>query len=57
MVGVDPRNGKVRWEQPLVFEPTGVSPTPFSVGDLLLCTTQSSGTLASSCPEKIGTVA
>jgi outer membrane protein assembly factor BamB len=52
MVGMEPKEGKVRWEQPLVFEPTGVSPTPFTVGDLLLCTTQSSGTLAIELPSK-----
>jgi outer membrane protein assembly factor BamB len=52
MVGLDPADGKVRWEQPLVFEPTGVSPTPFAIGDLMLCTTQGSGTLAIQMPGK-----
>ena len=52
MAGIDPVDGKVRWEQPLVFEPTGVSPTPFAVGDLMLCTTQGSGTLAIELPRK-----
>jgi len=52
MVGLDPADGKVRWEQPLVFEPSGVSPTPFAVGDLMLCTTQGSGTLAIELPGK-----
>jgi outer membrane protein assembly factor BamB len=52
LAGLSPKDGAVRWEQPLVFEPSGVSPTPFAVGDLLLCTTQDSGTLAISLPRK-----
>lgn len=52
LAGLNPKQGAVRWEQPLVFEPSGVSPTPFVVGDLLLCTTQDSGTLAISLPGK-----
>ena len=52
LAGLNPKQGAVRWEQPLVFEPSGVSPTPFVVGDLLLCTTQDSGTLAVSLPGK-----
>jgi outer membrane protein assembly factor BamB len=46
IVGLDPANGDVRWEFPLVFEPSGVSPTPLIVGDRLVCTTQDTGTLA-----------
>ncbi len=52
LAGLDPKGGAIRWEQPLVFEPSGVSPTPFVVNDLLLCTTQDSGTLAVNLPGK-----
>jgi outer membrane protein assembly factor BamB len=50
LAGLNPKDGKTRWEQPLVFEPSGVSPTPFVVGEILLCTTQDSGTLAVTLP-------
>jgi outer membrane protein assembly factor BamB len=50
IAGLSPKDGAVRWEQPLVFEPSGVSPTPFAAGDLLFCTTQDSGTLAITLP-------
>jgi outer membrane protein assembly factor BamB len=52
LAGLNAKDGSVRWEQPLVFEPSGVAPTPFAVGDLLLCTTQDSGTLAVMLPGK-----
>jgi outer membrane protein assembly factor BamB len=52
LAGLNPKDGAVRWEQPLVFEPAGVSPTPFVMGDLLLCTTQDNGTIAVSLPSK-----
>jgi outer membrane protein assembly factor BamB len=52
LAGLNPKDGKVRWEQPLVFEPAGVSPTPFVAGDLLLCTTQDNGTIAVMLPGK-----
>ncbi len=46
IVGLDPDNGNVRWEHPLVFQPSGVSPTPLVTQDRLICTTQDTGTLA-----------
>lgn len=46
IVGLDPADGAIRWEHPLVFQPSGVSPTPLMVGDSLVCTTQDTGTLA-----------
>jgi outer membrane protein assembly factor BamB len=52
LAGLDPQDGSIRWEQPLVFEPSGVSPTPFVAGDVLLCTTQDSGTLAVTLPHQ-----
>jgi outer membrane protein assembly factor BamB len=52
LAGLNPKDGAIHWEQPLVFEPAGVSPTPFVVGDLLLCTTQDSGTLAVTLPRE-----
>ena len=46
IVGLNPDDGTIRWEHPLVFQPSGVSPTPLVIGDLLVCTTQDTGTLA-----------
>lgn len=45
-VGLNPEDGAVRWEHPLVFQPSGVSPTPLAVGQSLVCSTQDTGTLA-----------
>jgi len=46
IAGLDPNDGTVRWEHPLVFQPSGVSPTPLVSGDCMVCTTQDTGTLA-----------
>lgn len=45
-VGLSPHDGSLRWEHPLVFQPSGVSPTPLALGHTLVCTTQDTGTLA-----------
>jgi outer membrane protein assembly factor BamB len=50
MIGVSPLDGSVRWEHPLVFQPSGVSPTPLSLAEMLVCTTQDTGTLALKLP-------
>jgi outer membrane protein assembly factor BamB len=50
LVGLDPRDGAVRWEHPLVFQPSGVSPTALAVGDRLICSTQDTGTLSLKLP-------
>lgn len=50
IVGLNPADGTVRWEHPLVFEPSGVSPTPFVTGRRLICTTQDTGTMAIESP-------
>ncbi len=52
LAGLNSKDGKTRWEQPLVFEPSGVSPTPFVASDLLFCTTQDNGTIAVTLPGK-----
>lgn len=46
IVGLNPEDGTLRWEHPLVFQPSGVSPTPLVVGDSIICTTQDTGTLS-----------
>jgi outer membrane protein assembly factor BamB len=51
LLGLSSQDGAVRWEHPLVFQPNGVSPTPLSVGKMLVCTTQDTGTLALQLPE------
>lgn len=46
LVGLDPLDGSLRWEQPMVFQPRGASPTPVAVGDKLVASTQAHGALA-----------
>ncbi|MBL8849846.1 MAG: PQQ-binding-like beta-propeller repeat protein [Planctomycetaceae bacterium] len=55
LVGLDPADGATRWEHPLVFEPSGVSPTSLVINDWLICTTQDTGTLALRLPPAAGT--
>lgn len=50
IAGLDPADGSLRWEHPLVFEPSGVSPTPLIAGRRLICTTQDTGTMAIEAP-------
>lgn len=46
LVGLSPIDGTVLWEHPLVFEPSGVSPTSLVLGNQLICSTQDTGTLS-----------
>lgn len=50
MVGLDPKTGNIRWEHALVFQPSGVSPTPLVAKNRLICTTQNTGTMAVEIP-------
>ncbi len=50
ILGMTASEGQVLWEHPLVFQPTGVSPTPFLTGRSLICTTPDVGTLAMELP-------
>lgn len=50
IAGLNPADGTVRWEHPLVFEPSGVSPTPLIAQRHLICTTQDTGTMAIDAP-------
>ncbi|HEY1603401.1 MAG TPA: PQQ-binding-like beta-propeller repeat protein [Pirellulales bacterium] len=50
ILGMKPEDGKVLWEHPLVFQPAGVSPTPFLIGNSLICTTPDTGTLSLEIP-------
>ncbi|MFN0199116.1 MAG: PQQ-binding-like beta-propeller repeat protein [Planctomycetaceae bacterium] len=52
LVGLHPKTGEIYWEHPLVFQPSGVSPTPLALGDLLVCSTQDTGTLTVKLPGK-----
>ncbi len=52
LVGLHPKTGEIYWEHPLVFQPSGVSPTPLVLGDLLVCSTQDTGTLTVKLPGK-----
>ena len=51
LAGIDPEDGTIHWEHPLVFQPSGVSPTPLLVGSTLVCSTQDNGTLALKIPQ------
>jgi outer membrane protein assembly factor BamB len=46
LVGLDPLDGTLRWEHPMVFQPQGTSPTPVAVGDKLVASTQAHGAVA-----------
>ena len=51
LLGVDIKDGTILWEHPLVFQPSGVSPTPLMQDDILVCSTQDNGTLALALPK------
>jgi outer membrane protein assembly factor BamB len=46
LVGLDPLDGTLRWEHPMVFQPRGTSPTPIAVADKLVASTQAHGAVA-----------
>jgi len=50
LVGLSPHDGAIRWEHPLVFEPSGVSPTSLIIGNRLICSTQDTGTMSLTIP-------
>jgi outer membrane protein assembly factor BamB len=54
LVAVNPLDGSLRWEFPLVFRPSGASPTPLAAGDLLVTSTISTGTSAVRLAERDG---
>ncbi len=55
LVGLDPKDGAVHWEHPLVFQPSGVSPTSLAAGNLLVCSTQDNGTMTLKIPSESDT--
>jgi outer membrane protein assembly factor BamB len=46
LVGLDPIDGTLRWQHPMVFQPAGTSPTPIAVGERLVASTQAHGAVA-----------
>jgi outer membrane protein assembly factor BamB len=46
LIGLDPLDGTLRWEHPMVFQPAGTSPTPIAVGDKVVASTQAHGAVA-----------
>jgi outer membrane protein assembly factor BamB len=50
VMGLNPDDGAVGWEHPLVFQPNGVAPTPLATSSLLVCSTQDNGTITLSTP-------
>jgi outer membrane protein assembly factor BamB len=46
LIGLDPLDGTVRWEHPMVFQPRGTSPTPIAAGDQVVASTQAHGAVA-----------
>jgi outer membrane protein assembly factor BamB len=51
LVGLDPLDGSLRWEHPMVFQPQGTSPTPIAAGKQVVASTQAHGAVA----VKVGT--
>jgi outer membrane protein assembly factor BamB len=52
LIGLDPLEGTLRWEHPMVFQPQGTSPTPVVVADKLVASTQAHGAVAIQVGEK-----
>ena len=46
LLAVDPLDGRLSWEAPLVFKPSGPAPTPLAVGDVLITSNSNDGTIA-----------
>src|SRR5262245_6975854 len=46
LVGLDPLDGALRWEHPMVFQPQGTSPTPIAVGKQVVASTQAHGAVS-----------
>jgi outer membrane protein assembly factor BamB len=46
LVGLDPLDGTLRWEHPMVFQPRGTSPTPIAVGKQVIASTQAHGAVS-----------
>jgi len=46
LLGLDPLDGTLRWEHPMVFQPAGTSPTPIAVGGRIVASTQAHGAVA-----------
>lgn len=46
IVALDPIDGTLRWEYPLVFQPQGTSPTPLVFQDRIVASTQAHGAVA-----------
>jgi len=46
LVALNPLDGSISWEHPLVFQPSGTSPTPLVAGDLICTSTMTNGTTA-----------
>jgi outer membrane protein assembly factor BamB len=46
LVGLDPLDGTLRWEHPMVYQPRGTSPTPVAAGDKIVASTQAHGAVA-----------
>jgi outer membrane protein assembly factor BamB len=54
LAGLDLQTGSLNWAHPLVFEPSGVAPTPLLAGDRLLCATQDTGVIMIDLPDAAG---
>lgn len=46
VIGLDPLDGSLRWEHPMVFQPAGTSATPVVAGDKIVASTQAHGAVA-----------
>ncbi len=46
LLAVNPLDGKLSWEYPLIFQPVGASTTPLVVGDKLITSTMTNGSTA-----------
>src|SRR5262249_6353918 len=54
LLAVNPLDGSLNWEYPLVFQSAGASTTPLVIGDRLVTSTMTNGTTAVSVTAKDG---
>ena len=52
LVGLNPLDGKINWEHPLVFQPSGTAPTPLVVGSEIVASTMTNGSTLVKIDEK-----
>lgn len=56
LLAIDPLDGQIGWEAPQVFKPSGPSPTPLAIGDIVITSNSNDGTVATRITQSQGGV-